>query len=51
MSDRHLVVVSVDALVYEDLAFAATLPAFGKLLKNPTSTGLPLSKSKKSCFS
>lgn len=34
MSDRHLVVVSVDALVYEDLAFAATLPAFGKLLKN-----------------
>ena len=33
MKDKHLIVVSVDALVYEDLEYAATLPAFGKILK------------------
>ena len=30
--NHHVIVVSVDALVYEDLAYAATLPHFGKLL-------------------
>ncbi len=32
--DRHLIVVSVDALVYEDLDYAATLPAFGRLIQS-----------------
>lgn len=30
--DHHVIVVSVDALVYEDLSYAASLPNFGKLL-------------------
>lgn len=34
MKDKHLIVISVDALVYEDLEYAKTLPVFGKLLKN-----------------
>ncbi len=34
MSDKHLIVISVDALVYEDLEYAKTLPAFGKFLQN-----------------
>lgn len=29
MKNKHLIVVSVDALVYEDLEYAKTLPAFG----------------------
>ncbi len=31
--ERHLIVVSVDALVFEDLEYARTLPTFGRLLK------------------
>jgi len=31
--EKHLIVVSVDALVFEDLEYARTLPNFGKLLK------------------
>jgi len=34
MKDKHLVVVSVDAMVFEDLEYARTLPAFKKLLDN-----------------
>lgn len=34
MKNKHLIVVSVDALVYEDLEYAKTLPAFGKILKD-----------------
>ena len=32
MKNKHLIVVSVDALVYEDLEYAKTLPSFGKLI-------------------
>ena len=32
MKNKHLIVVSVDALVYEDLEYAKTLPSFGKLM-------------------
>ncbi len=32
MCERHLIVVSVDALVFEDLEFARTLPMFNKIL-------------------
>lgn len=32
MKNKHLIVVSVDALVYEDLEYAKTLPNFGKLI-------------------
>ena len=32
MSKKHLIVVSVDALVYEDLEYAKTLPNFGRLM-------------------
>ena len=32
MKEKHLVVISVDALVYEDLEYAKTLPNFGRLL-------------------
>ncbi len=32
MYDRHLIVVSVDAMVYDDLEYAKTLPFFGKLI-------------------
>lgn len=32
MKDKHLIVVSVDALVFEDLEFAKTLPMFNKIL-------------------
>lgn len=32
--DRHLIVVSVDAMVFEDLAYAQTLPNMGKLLRD-----------------
>ena len=32
--NHHVIVVSVDALVYEDLDYASTLPHFGKLLAN-----------------
>ena len=31
---KHLIVISVDALVYEDLLQAEELPAIGKLLKS-----------------
>lgn len=32
MADKHLIVISVDALVYEDLEYAKTLPNFKKIL-------------------
>ena len=32
MKEKHLVVVSVDAMVFEDLEYARTLPAFSRLL-------------------
>lgn len=32
--NKHLIVVSVDAMVYEDLEYASTLPNFKRLLKN-----------------
>ena len=31
--DKHLIVVSVDAMVYEDLEYCKTLPNFSKILK------------------
>lgn len=31
---KHLIVVSVDALVFEDLEYAKTLPVFGKILSD-----------------
>ena len=34
MYDGHLIVVSVDALVYEDLEYAKTLPMFKKIIEN-----------------
>ncbi len=34
MNDKHLIVVSVDALVYEDLEYAKTLPNFGKIIES-----------------
>ncbi len=34
MKQKHLIVVSADALVFEDLEFAAQLPAFSRLLTN-----------------
>lgn len=34
MKNKHLVVVSVDALVFEDLEYAKTLPAFAYILNN-----------------
>ena len=34
MNDKHLVVVSVDAMVFEDVEYAKTLPAFSKILSN-----------------
>lgn len=34
MKNKHLIVISVDALVYEDLEYAKTLPAFGRILEN-----------------
>ena len=34
MKNKHLIVVSVDALVYEDLEYAKTLPNFGRLIKS-----------------
>jgi len=36
MKNKHLIVISVDALVYEDLEYAKTLPHFGKILENGT---------------
>lgn len=33
MKEKHLIVVSVDALVFEDLEYAKTLPAFGRLMR------------------
>lgn len=33
MMNKYLIVVSVDALVYEDLEFASELPVFGKILR------------------
>ncbi len=32
MENKHLIVVSIDALVFEDLEFARTLPTFGKMI-------------------
>ena len=32
--DKHLIVVSVDAMVYEDLEYCKTLPNFSKILKD-----------------
>ncbi len=34
MKNKHLIVVSIDALVYEDLEYAKTLQTFGKLIEN-----------------
>lgn len=34
MKDKHLIVVSVDALVYDDLEYAKTLPNFGKIIES-----------------
>ncbi len=34
MTNKHLIVISVDALVYEDLEYAKTLPHFGRILEN-----------------
>ena len=34
MKEKHLIVVSVDAMVFEDLEYARTLPHFSKLLEN-----------------
>ncbi len=34
VKEKHLIVISVDALVYEDLEYAKTLSAFGTILKN-----------------
>ena len=34
MKDKHLIVVSVDALVYEDLEYAKNLPCFGKVIES-----------------
>ncbi len=34
MKDQHLIVVSIDAMIYEDLEYAATLPNFGRILQN-----------------
>ena len=34
MSDKHLVVISVDALVFEDLEYAKTLPNFARIMEN-----------------
>ena len=33
MKSKHLIVVSVDALVFEDLEYAKTLPMFGRILR------------------
>ena len=32
MKNKHLIVVSVDALVFEDLEYAKSLPNFGRLI-------------------
>jgi len=34
MSDKHLIVVSVDALVFEDLEYAKELPNFKRIIEN-----------------
>ena len=34
MKNKHLIVISVDAMVYEDLEYARTLPSFGKIIEN-----------------
>lgn len=34
LKEKHLVVISVDALVYEDLEYAKELPVFGHILRN-----------------
>ncbi len=34
MMNKHLIVVSVDALVFEDLEYAKTLPTFKKIIEN-----------------
>lgn len=34
MKDKHLIVISVDAMVYEDLEYARTLPNLGKIIEN-----------------
>lgn len=34
MKNKHLIVISVDAMVFEDLEYVKDLPAFGKMLKN-----------------
>ena len=31
---KHLIVISFDALVYEDLEYAATLPNFARIINN-----------------
>ena len=33
-TNRHVVVISEDALVYDDLETLRQLPAFGELMKN-----------------
>lgn len=32
--NKHLIVVSIDALVFEDLEYAKTLPNFSKILRD-----------------
>jgi predicted AlkP superfamily pyrophosphatase or phosphodiesterase len=34
MKNKHLIVISLDAFVFEDLEYAKTLPNFAKLMKN-----------------
>ena len=33
MKEKHLIVVSVDAMVFEDLEYAGSLPAFSRLME------------------
>ena len=42
MKSKHLIVVSVDALVFEDLEYAKTLPMFGKILREGSMVELSL---------
>jgi len=34
MTNKHLLVISVDAMVYEDLEYARTLPSLGRIIEN-----------------
>ena len=39
MGKRHLIVISVDALVYEDVADTSELPLFAELIRGGSLTG------------